>query len=281
MSVNKLLFAVTRGQWFLDVNNIHAYLPLLQNYFAGKAVYTKEPIEAVNKIMQADGKSENKDTSEAYAYLSMQGVMTRYGGDCAYGAEDYMAMLDEIDANPKIKGTVLYINGPGGAADALIPILEYGKRKQKKIVGLIGTAASAHYWAGVSLCDYLIAEHPTLSLVGSVGAMITLADLKEKYEKDGIKIHEIYAPESEHKNEVYRLAFEGKYDQIKDEMLSPMAKEFQNAVRANRPNLKEDTGVLTGKMFTASRAKELGMIDQIGNINDAINMIDILTEINS
>jgi protease-4 len=96
----------------------------------------------------------------------------------------------------------------------------------------------------------------------------------------GIKFHDIYADQSGDKNKIYKLALEGKYDAIKQEHLNPIAIKFQEAVKANRPNLKEEPGVLTGKTFPADKAVEYGMIDSIGSMREAITMLQMMTELN-
>lgn len=90
--------------------------------------------------------------------------------------------------------------------------------------------------------------------------VLTFSDYSEKRKKEGIIDHEIYPPESEYKNLAFRLALKGEYEMITQEMLSPIAIKYQNYVRAKRPNLKEKTGVLTGKTFGAEEAIELGMM---------------------
>jgi len=92
-------------------------------------------------------------------------------------------------------------------------------------------------------------------------------------------VHEIFAPESEHKNKAFLLAREGKYDMIKEDYLSPSAKKFQADVRAARPNLIEELGVLTGKTFKAELAEEYNMIDSIGNMQKAVERALLLAEI--
>jgi len=101
------------------------------------------------------------------------------------------------------------------------------------------------------------------------------------WEKEGFKRHDIYAPESDWKNRAFKLALEGKYDEIKQEELSPLAIAFQNAIKATRGNkLKLDVpGLLNGRMFFANNekdnslnAKEVGLIDEVGTLDDAIDL---------
>jgi protease IV len=97
--------------------------------------------------------------------------------------------------------------------------------------------------------------------------MISFADMKPYYEKQGVVFHTIYAPESTHKNKAFELALEGKYDLIKAELLSPLARKFQEAVTQQRPNLDTKVeGIIAGKMFFAQDALKHGMVDGIGTI---------------
>lgn len=279
MNTNRILMEITRGEWLIDHNNIAAYAPLLDAFFAGKAVYTKPELTAVSSFLNEKGRQSISQTN--IAYINMSGVLTRYGDWCTYGAEDYVSMLQDVEDNNEIQGTVIFFNGPGGSVEAIAPIMEFAMQRKKPIVGLISTAASAHYWTACELCDHLMMENSITSRVGSVGVMATLFDVRKAMEQKGIQVHEIYAPESEHKNEVFNKALNGEYDQIKQEELSPIARAFQAAVRNNRPKLVEETGVLTGKMFFADDAIRLGMADSIGNTEKAVQVLEMLTEINS
>jgi len=139
---------------------------------------------------------------------------------------------------------------------------------------------SAHLYAAVSCFDHLMAANNISATIGSIGVVLSFVDNRTYLEKLGYKFHEIYPEESANKNEAFKLAMEGKYDMIKEEMLSPMARKFQNDVRAARPNLKEAPGVLTGKTFGADKALEVGLIDSIGSFKQAMSMALMMSEMN-
>jgi protease-4 len=101
---------------------------------------------------------------------------------------------------------------------------------------------------------------------------MSFADVRPMWEARGVKFHTIYAPESDHKNLPWEKALEGKYDLIKDEELSPLAKRFQKAVRENRQGKVDITkkGILNGKMYFANEAIKVGLADELGNREYAI-----------
>lgn len=280
MSANHLLYEIIRGVWCLDISNITGYAPIINKILSGERVYQTDELKASSFLLDDNGrKVKETDFVSGYSSINMIGELMLYGGDCSYGAEDYVSMLDRANENPRVKGILMNIDGPGGSVSAINPFNQFKSRKKKPVIGLVKSACSAHLWAAMEVCDYIIATDPISGKFGSVGVMCTLADIKGAYEAKGVTLHEIYAPESEHKNESFRLALEGKYDMIKTEELSPIAIKFQNAVREARPNLKEEVGVLTGKTYFAEEAKEIGLIDAIGGIPEALAMIELLNNV--
>lgn len=281
MAANRLLYEVIRGLWCLDVGNIASYLPIVDKILSGETIYEKDEMKSSMSLLNEDLKQVEKSSFESgYASIDMVGELMLYGGYCSYGAEDYVRMLDAANENPRVKGTLLNINGPGGSVSAINPFTQFKSRKTKPVIGLVNYACSAHLWTALEACDYLIAVDPIAGKIGSVGVMCTLMDVQAAYKAKEIPIHVIYGEDSEkHKNKAFRLALEGKYEAIKEEDLNPLEKKFQNAVKAARPGLKNEPGVLTGKTFFAEEAKEIGLIDAVGGIQEAVAMIEVLNQV--
>lgn len=283
MKVNQLLSEVIRGTWLIEPNYLLGFAPIVQKIIAGEDLNFADSTNSLVKILDPSGNVVKEDSegrtevpNGSYAMVSMMGAVIKYGDFCTYGADEIVGALEMADNNPRIKGTVFMIDGPGGAVSAIGPFLQFAKTKKKPVVGLADACMSLHYWAAVSVCDHLMADNDVSARFGSVGVVSSFQDAKPYWEEKGIKFHEIYPPESENKNEAFRLALEGKYEMIIAEHLSPIAQKFQAAVRAGRPNLKEEKGVLNGKTYDADKALGLGMIDGIGSLADAMEMVDKL-----
>src|SRR5690606_30752415 len=106
-------------------------------------------------------------------------------------------------------------------------------------------------------------------------------DATKYYEDLGVKIFEVYPDESKHKNEIWRAIKEDEEKGLKllrDKHLSPMAQEFQKAVKNAHPNLLEEEGVLTGRTYSATEAARLGLINKTGNMKDAVQIAKALAE---
>lgn len=283
MKTNLLLNEIIRGTWLLDVHSLDALAPIVHNILTGQVAYPNAKETPLLKLYNESGSeisNASKSKESAVALISMIGPVVKYGTMCTYGADEIVGMLDAANDDNRVEAIVFYVDGPGGSTAAIAPFISFAQRKKKPVVVLVDSAYSLHYWAAVSVADHIMAENTVNSGVGSVGVYVSFMDAKGHYESKGFKLHEIYADQSTHKNEAFRLALEGEYDKIRTEMLNPIALKFQEAVKAGRPNLKVNhSGVLTGKTFYAEEALQLGMIDSIGDMSRAIMMARALAEV--
>ncbi len=213
--------------------------------------------------------------------ISITGMMTKYARFnwdleslewIVPGIDDVAVLLEYAFKSDEIDGAVLVLNTPGGTTQSLIRIEEVLRQRTKPVIALVdGMCASAGMYVA-SLCDKIYALNKMCS-VGSIGVMVQLIDDSAYFKKQGIKIIEIYPPESSEKNKPYRDALDGETKTMIDEVLTPLAINFQNVVREHRTINEEMEGVLSGKMFYADDAYKAGLIDQVGTFEAAVNAI--------
>lgn len=212
------------------------------------------------------------------AVVNLFGPVLKYGDMCSYGMVDKAQLLQRLAASGKFKSIILNIDSPGGQADgtqlladAIINIrATYGI----KFIAVVddGMMASAAMWIG-SACDEIFATKTT-DTFGSIGVYTSLYDFTEYLAKLGVKIEDIYSDYSFDKNGAYRKALAGDQSGMK-ESLNFLAEAFHQAVITNRGDrltlseIKDDKGniigrePLTGKMYTAQVAVDMGLIDGI------------------
>lgn len=290
VKLNKLYQSILQSQWAIDYQYALNFAPLVTRLLdPDKQAFdqaAEEKPEAIITYMDENGgryshnyKDPENLPSNSVAVIELIGAFTKYGGRCNYGTDEVAAIINMALANKKVIGAVLVVDSGGGAVNAVPPLMESLSARTKPMVAFCDTCGSAAYWTAAH-CDYIMASNTISAAFGSIGVMFSLADVRPKLEKDGYKIHTIYAPESQHKNEAFELLLQGKYDMIKNEMMSPLARKFQASVRAFRgARLKEEvTGVLTGKMFYAEQAIEVGLADAIGNLQSAQEKVRELAE---
>lgn len=288
MKVNNSLMDFMKAEWLLSIAGINMYAELFHKIITGQEVVFEKSTKAILTVIDDNGKIVNPSSTGlleppmgSVAIVDMIGPVMKYGDWWTYGGVEIVNALKAADNNPNIIGSVFNVDSPGGAVSAASPFVEFGKVKKKPVVGIGDQVLSLGYLAMCSVSDYKMSDNDMSASFGSVGVVMTAIDRRKYMEDMGYVFHEVYPDESEYKNKAWNLMLQGKYDLIKKEELSPMAIRFQEIVRAGCSNLKEETGVLTGKVFGADKALEYGMIDAIGSLDQAINRVHILSELKS
>ncbi|EOH7120016.1 signal peptide peptidase SppA [Campylobacter jejuni] len=197
---------------------------------------------------------------------------------------DSSAVLEKIinaknDSN--IKGVLFVIDSPGGA---FAPSMELAlaikdlKIKKPVLVYASGTMASGSYLAGVGVNKIL--ANPA-SFIGSIGVIMQGADLSGLANKLGIKEQTIQAGEFKSAgtfarawNENERNFLQGLIDQSYDLFTGFVAKE-----RALDLNKKDQWA--NARVFLAAKAKELGLIDELSNYENAKKELEKLANVSN
>jgi protease-4 len=216
-------------------------------------------------------RSFNEAPKNSLALIPVIGAVSKYY-DCGIaGTSDMARWVKEANDAPNIAGIILQIDSPGGMVDGTQTLVDAILQSEKPVTAYIddGMAASAAMWIA-SAADEIVVSQKT-DMLGSIGVLTTLADYTGFFEQKGIKLHEIYAPQSTDKNKDYRDALKGDYKAVKGE-LAFIAQEFINAIKSNRAaQLNPDAGdPFTGKMYFADQAIEIGLADRIGSIEHAV-----------
>ncbi|HBZ67582.1 MAG TPA: signal peptide peptidase SppA [Bacteroidales bacterium] len=218
-----------------------------------------------------DGSSTPPENQPAgiIAMVPLHGSMLKYGTMCSYGTTEIAEYLRMALSDERVIGVLLDVDTPGGSVNSIPPLVDVLSHRTKPVLAHVDSCASAGLFTSV-FCDEIMANNDISARIGSVGVEMNFADMRPYWEAQKVVFHTIRPPESAEKNRVFELALEGKYEQITQEMLSPMARRFQQEVRSHLPGLKEEPGVLTGATFDATRSLELGLIHSIGNRRAAI-----------
>ena len=90
------------------------------------------------------------------------------------------------------------------------------------------------------------------------------------FEKWGAKIYNLYAPQSTEKNKEFRELMKGN-EELYNERLKVLADDFITRMKENYgSDLKDDGKVFKGKTYTPQEALAIGLIDELGTIDDAL-----------
>jgi len=182
----------------------------------------------------------------------------------------HLEEVERLRENDRIKGVVLRIDSPGGA---IAPTQELHRelmrlRQEKPVVTSMGTiAASGGYYLSCAT-DWIVSNPGTLT--GSVGVIMEFTNLQELFEKIGVgtktiksgKFKDIGNPAREMTPEEERLL---------TEMILDTYEQFVEAVLEGR-DLDEDSvrPYFDGRILTGRQALKIGLVDELGNLNDAL-----------
>jgi protease-4 len=221
------------------------------------------------------GDSDIKENT--IAVVPLHGSMLKNGTLCSYGTQEIADIMLSIASEKNIIGIILDIDSGGGAVDSVAPMLEVIRKIQselyKPVIAHCDLCASAAYWVACA-CDEIIATNNISAEFGSVGVMMSFVDVQPYYEKLGYVFHTFNSNLSPEKNDTFHKALKGEYDKIKIEELDPLARMFGEAVVSLRKGkfvADADEANLKGKTYFADKAKALGMIDSVGNLDSAIS----------
>jgi protease-4 len=172
---------------------------------------------------------------------------------------------DEDDEN--IKGIILDIDSPGGSPVAGEEIANQLLRMSKPNSAVIrGVGASAAYWAAVG-ADSIFASRS--SDVGSIGVIVSFPDESEKNKRDGISYNEFASGKYKNLGTPTRpVTKEEKV--LLEEGIADVYAHFIDSVSIAR-NMATATvrALADGSSLTGKRAQEKGLVDYIGDIEDA------------
>lgn len=217
---------------------------------------------------------------ERIAILPIKGpVVSEEPFSSAFGmrmvsSKETVRLLEKIKKNKGIKALVLEINCPGGTPLPCKEIAEAIKSLGKPTVAWVGeVAASGGYWIA-SATDAIVADG--LSTLGSIGVASIRPDFSEFLKKLGIDIDTVasgihklfgfpFTPLSSEQKEEDR--------ERREEEIKIIQKIFLDGIKERR-GLKDEAikEISSGKTFLGQEAKNLGLIDELGGKDKALEI---------
>jgi protease-4 len=229
----------------------------------------------------ATGKGRMRSiSSNKIAVLYAQGDILYGKGDETYiGQESMIKAIRKVKDNDGIKAVVLRVNSPGGVAltaDLIWRELELLKKEKPLIVSMGNLAASGGYYIAAN-ADKIFAEPTTIT--GSIGVFGTIPNFSELIGNIGINAEQV----STNKNSIGYTPYEPMTKEFYDvtkEGVEMVYKMFLDRVAKGRNmTMEEADAVAQGRVWTGKEAKEIGLVDELGNLDDAVAYAAKMAEI--
>ena len=193
------------------------------------------------------------------------------GGSKEVGARVFEKLVERLLSDKNICGTVLKINSPGGMATASEALYTATKELQSRmsVVAYVeSVCASGAYMTSVG-ADLIVA--PPAAIIGSIGVILHHMDISEGLAKIGVKAEAIKSAELKDAGSMYHPLSNDARAYLQ-EIVDESFVRFKTIVLDNR-RITDVGEATSAKVFHAQRAKNLGLIDVIGNFEEAKQQI--------
>jgi len=191
--------------------------------------------------------------------------------------------IRKISGSKRVKAMVLRINSPGGsaeAADYIAEAVKFAKQKMPVVVSMGPVAASGGYWAAMYANEIVATPYTLTGSVGVIGSWFYDNGLNRKL---GFTVDSLQRGDHAdlltgmilpHRN--LTAAEEERYRQL----LMDMYEEFVVKVAAGRGmEVEKVRAIAEGRVYSGIGALNVGLIDKIGGLTDAVSIARNLAEI--
>ena len=212
------------------------------------------------------GRSSRFAFGDKIAIVEVKGVISQSSGVI----ED----LQQYLADDGVKAIVLRVDSPGGgvgpAQEIYREIMRIRSTSKKKVVTSMGSVAASGGYYIACASDRIIANPGTIT--GSIGVIMQFSNLEELLKKIGVK--GVVLKSGEHKDigsPFREMTPEEK--RIMQEVLDNVHQQFIQAVADGRKLERSKVAqIADGRILTGEQAKNLGLVDQLGNLQDTIDV---------
>ncbi|MBO4362519.1 MAG: signal peptide peptidase SppA [Paludibacteraceae bacterium] len=220
------------------------------------------------QVERPKAKSKNR-----IAVLYAEGNIQADAANDGITAKETIKQIKAITKDDEVKAVVFRVNSPGGSADASEEIWHGVKTLQAKglpvVVSMGDYAASGGYYISCA-ADYIYAEPTTLT--GSIGIFGTVPNIKKLREKigldvDGISTHKhagmdvtmVYSGMNSEEFAMMQTMIENGYDLF--------TRRCADGRKMTQDDIKK---IAEGRVWLGKDAIGIGLVDSLGNIDDAI-----------
>ena len=246
--------------------------------YSGTKDYNLLSTNSLTSVVRTPSKAKNK-----VAVVYAEGEITDNSGSGIVGT-DMVKTFKKIAKDDDVKAVVLRVNSPGGSADASEQIwyaIQTLKQKGLPVVVSMGDyAASGGYYISCG-ADYIFAEPTTLT--GSIGIFGTVPNMSKVLDKVGLSIDGVST--NRHSDLQTNMVYKGM-NQDEFRMMQTMVERGYDLFTrrcADGRGMTQDAikQIGEGRVWLGKDALKIGLVDSLGNINNAVEKAVALAELDS
>jgi protease IV len=236
-------------------------------------------LKDVRKIEAADYDRATSDASGVrIALVLAEGDILRGEGNTWRSNEEiasapFSRVLREVAGDSSIRGVILRVNSPGGDALASDEILRQARLLSKKkptVISMSDLAASGGY--SISLTGDPILAYPE-TLTGSIGVIYGKLNLRGLYDKLGVTKEILKRGRFADIDSDYEPLGEAGRKKLREGLESLYASFVKEVADARHKTSDEIDRVAQGRVWLGTQAKDLGLIDELGGMDRAVELV--------
>ena len=220
----------------------------------------------------------------AVAVMKMEGVISSAGGGLLSGAgvqpEQVAKRVEELIADPDVRAVVIRINSPGGgvvASDEIRKSISKLREAKKPVVASLAEVAASGGYYIASGSDWIVANPQ--SITGSIGVIATVPIVRGLLDRIGVDVEIVRSgPLKGSGSGVNPLGDEERA--VLQGLVDDAYQQFVSIVAGGRKMDRDRVIQLAdGRIYNGSQAKSLGLVDEIGDLEQAIDRAAALAKI--
>jgi len=226
---------------------------------------------SVKDYMSAIPKGKLTEKDRIAVVYAIGEIGSGEGNDLSIGSDRISKALRDARLDDNVKAVVLRVNSPGGSAlasDVIWREMTLLKKEKPVVVSMGGLAASGGYYIAV-VADTIYAEPTTLT--GSIGVFGLLPNISPfMKDKLGLTFDRVTTGKYADLGTVTR-SMTMEEETIIQRMVNNTYEDFTTKVATHRKlSLDSVQAMAQGRVYTGAQALEIGLVDRLGNLDDAI-----------
>ena len=195
------------------------------------------------------------------------------------GPEPVVSQLVNFRKDRRIKAIILRIDSPGGGVGPSQEIYREIMKtiKTKKVIASMGSLAASGGYYIASAANKILANPGTIT--GSIGVIMEFIQIQDLLRKIGVSLEVLKSGEFKDIGSPHREMSKREKELIKG-LIIEVQNQFVDAVaRGRNLPVEQVQEIADGRIFSGAKAKELGLVDSLGNFRDAVDLAKEMTNI--
>jgi protease-4 len=228
-----------------------------------------------------DAKVSSVPTRSQVAVIYAEGEIVEGDEATEIAGDRFVHVIDKVRKDKNVKAVVLRVNSPGGSVAASVKIREALDllQAEKPLVASYGDyAASGGYWISNG-CQKIYADATTIT--GSIGVFSMIPEFSKVAKKVGVGIETIGS--NKHSDALSLMRpFDNAELTYMQASVEDIYELFVKLVADSRKlTVEQVDAIAQGRVWAATDALQIGLIDEIGTLEDAISYAAALADMNS